>query len=402
VKGLKTMENIKKIPFSPPDITEAEINAVVEVLRSGWITSGPTLAKFEEELAQYCEANKAVALNSATAAMELILKVFDIKEGDEIITTPYTYTATASVAVHRGIKPIFCDVAKDSFFIDYDKIGDLITEKTKVIMPVDYAGVPCDYDRIKEVLKEKNREDIIIIVDSAHAFGAKYKGQRVGAQCDFHTFSFHAVKNFTTAEGGAITYNDNNFKGRENLFQDFKFTSLHGQSKDALSKMKAGAWEYDIITDGFKCNMTDINAAIGRAQLTRYEDMLKYRKEIFNTYTRILEKEDFAIIPVTEYGEGTESSYHIYPLRIKGFNEEKRNILIQRLAEKGISTNVHFKPLPMFTLYKNLGYKIEDYPNAYAQYANEISLPVYSTLELSDVEYIAIELIEEVKKLLMK
>ncbi len=396
------MENIKKIPFSPPDITEAEINAVVEVLRSGWITSGPTLAKFEEELAQYCEANKAVALNSATAAMELILKVFDIKEGDEIITTPYTYTATASVAVHRGIKPIFCDVAKDSFFIDYDKIGDLITEKTKVIMPVDFAGVPCDYDRIKEVLKEKNREDIIIIVDSAHAFGAKYKGQRVGAQCDFHTFSFHAVKNFTTAEGGAITYNDNNFKGRENLFQDFKFTSLHGQSKDALSKMKAGAWEYDIITDGFKCNMTDINAAIGRAQLTRYEDMLKYRKEIFNTYTRILEKEDFAIIPVTEYGEGTESSYHIYPLRIKGFNEEKRNILIQRLAEKGISTNVHFKPLPMFTLYKNLGYKIEDYPNAYAQYANEISLPVYSTLELSDVEYIAIELIEEVKKLLMK
>ncbi|MDB1941155.1 DegT/DnrJ/EryC1/StrS aminotransferase family protein [Clostridium tertium] len=393
---------MKKIPFSPPDITEAEINAVVEVLRSGWITSGPTLAKFEEELAQYCEANKAVALNSATAAMELILKVFDIKEGDEIITTPYTYTATASVAVHRGIKPIFCDVAKDSFFIDYDKIGDLITEKTKVIMPVDFAGVPCDYDRIKEVLKEKNREDIIIIVDSAHAFGAKYKGQRVGAQCDFHTFSFHAVKNFTTAEGGAITYNDNNFKGRENLFQDFKFTSLHGQSKDALSKMKAGAWEYDIITDGFKCNMTDINAAIGRAQLTRYEDMLKYRKEIFNTYTRILEKEDFAIIPVTEYGEGTESSYHIYPLRIKGFNEEKRNILIQRLAEKGISTNVHFKPLPMFTLYKNLGYKIEDYPNAYAQYANEISLPVYSTLELSDVEYIAIELIEEVKKLLMK
>lgn len=393
------MDNIKKIPFSPPDITEAEINAVVEVLRSGWITSGPTLAKFEEELAQYCEANKAVALNSATAAMELILKVFDIKEGDEIITTPYTYTATASVAVHRGIKPTFCDVAKDSFFIDYDKIGDLITEKTKVIMPVDFAGIPCDYDRIKEVLKEKNREDIIIIVDSAHAFGAKYKGERVGAQCDFHTFSFHAVKNFTTAEGGAITYNDNNFKGRENLFQDFKFTSLHGQSKDALSKMKAGAWEYDITTDGFKCNMTDINAAIGRVQLTRYEDMLKYRKEIFNVYTRILEKEDFCIIPVTEYGEGTESSYHLYPLRIKGFNEEKRNLLIQRLAEKGISTNVHFKPLPMFTLYKNLGYKIEDYPNAYAQYVNEISLPVYSTLELDDVEYIAMELIKEVNKI---
>lgn len=393
---------MKKIPFSPPDISEAEINAVVEVLRSGWITSGPTLAKFEEELAEYCEANKAVALNSATAAMELVLKVLDIKEGDEIITTPYTYTATASVAIHRGIKPIFCDVVKDSFFMDYDKMGDLITEKTKVIMPVDLAGVPCDYDRIKEILKEKNREDIIILVDSAHSFGAKYKGKRVGTQCDFHCFSFHAVKNFTTAEGGAITYDDNNFGGRENLFQDFKFTSLHGQSKDALSKAKAGAWEYDIITDGFKCNMTDINAAIGRAQLTRYEDMLKYRKEIFKTYTRVLEKEDFAIIPLTEYGEGTESSYHLYQLRIKGFNEEKRNLLITRLAEKGISTNVHYKPLPMFTLYKNLGYKMEDYPNAYAQYENQITLPVYSSLDLKDAEYVAKELIKEVNIILNK
>ena len=393
------MEKIKKIPFSPPDITEAEINAVSEVLRSGWITSGPILAKFEEEFANYCEANKAIALNSATAAMELILKVFDIKEGDEIITTPYTYTATASVAVHRGIKPIFCDLEEDSFFMDYNKMGDLITEKTKVIMPVDFAGIPCDYDKIKEILKEKNREDIIIIVDSAHSFGAKYKGKTIGAQCDFHTFSFHAVKNFTTAEGGAITFDDNNFKGRENLLQDLKFTSLHGQSKDALSKMTAGAWEYDIITDGFKCNMTDINAAIGRVQLTRYEGMLKHRKEIFDTYTRILEKEDFAIIPETKYEDGTESSYHVYPLRVKGFNEEKRNLLIQRLAEKGISTNVHFKPLPMFTLYKNLGYKIEDYPNAYAQYVNEISLPVYSTLDLKDVEYIAEELIKEVKNI---
>ena len=396
------MENLKKIPFSPPDITEAEIEAVVEVLRSGWITSGPNLARFEEELAKYCEANHAVALNSATAAMELILKVLDIKAGDEIITTPYTYTATASVAIHRGIKPIFCDVAKDSFFMDYDKLKDLITEKTKVIMPVDFAGVPCDYDKIKGILKDLNREDIIILVDSAHAFGAKYKGVRVGAQCDFHTFSFHAVKNFTTAEGGAITFNDNNFNGKENLFQDFKFTALHGQSKDALAKMKAGAWEYDIITDGFKCNMTDINAAIGRVQLTRYENMIKYRKQIFETYTKILEKEDFSIIPETEYGEGTESSYHIYPLRIKGFGEEERNELIQRLAEKGIATNVHFKPLPMFTLYKNLGYKIEDYPNAYNQYKNEISLPVYSTLPLEDVEYIANTLVSEVKDILNK
>lgn len=396
------MENLKKIPFSPPDITEAEIEAVVEVLRSGWITTGPNLIKFEEELAKYCDANHAVALNSATAAMELVLKVLDIKAGDEIITTPYTYTATASVAIHRGIKPIFCDVAKDSFFMDYDKLKDLITEKTKVIMPVDFAGVPCDYDKIKEVLKDLNREDIIILVDSAHAFGAKYKGEKVGAQCDFHTFSFHAVKNFTTAEGGAITFNNNNFNNKENLFQDFKFTALHGQSKDALAKLKPGAWEYDIVTDGFKCNMTDINAAIGRVQLTRYEDMLKYRKQIFETYTKILEKEEFSIIPETKYGEGTESSYHIYPLRIKGFNEEKRNELIQRLAEKGIATNVHFKPLPMFTLYKNLGYKIEDYPNAYNQYKNEISLPVYSKLALEDVEYIAKTLVSEVKDIINK
>ncbi len=393
------MDNTKKIPFSPPDISEAEINAVVEVLKSGWITSGPTLAKFEAEIAEYCEANKAVALNSATAAMELVLKVLDIKEGDEIITTPYTYTATSSVAVHRGIKPIFCDVAKDSFFMDYDKMGELITEKTKVIMPVDYAGLPCDYDKIKEILKEKNREDIIILVDSAHSFGAKYKGHRVGAQCDFHSFSFHAVKNFTTAEGGAITFNNNNFGGKENLYQDFKFTSLHGQSKDALSKMKAGAWEYDIVTDGFKCNMTDINAAIGRAQLTRYEGMLKYRKKIFETYTSIIGKEDFAIIPTTEYGEGTETSYHIYALRIKGFNEEKRNLLIERLAEKGISTNVHYKPLPMLTLYKNLGYRMEDYPNAFAQYENEISLPVYTTLAMEDAKYVAEELVKEVKRI---
>ncbi|WP_459836441.1 DegT/DnrJ/EryC1/StrS family aminotransferase [Clostridium carnis] len=390
---------MRKIPFSPPDITEAEVNAVAEVLRSGWITSGPTLAKFEEELAEYCEANKAIALNSATAAMELILKVFDIKEGDEIITTPYTYTATASVAVHRGIKPIFCDVAKDSFFMDLEKLKELITDKTKVIMPVDLGGVPCDYDAIKAVLKEKNREDIILLIDSAHSFGAKYKGQRVGAQCDFHTFSFHAVKNFTTSEGGAITYNDNNFKGKENLLQDLKFTSLHGQSKDALAKMKAGAWDYDIITDGFKCNMTDINAAIGRVQLTRYENMLKHRRAIFDTYTNILEKEDFAIIPFSRNDEGTETSYHLYTLRIKDFTETQRNTLIERLAEKGISTNVHYKPLPMFTLYKNLGYKMEDYPNAYAQYINEITLPVYSTLALEDAEFIAKELIKEVKNI---
>lgn len=394
------MNNKKEIPFSPPDMTEAEINAVVEVLRSGWITSGPILAKFDKELAEYCEASKAVALNSATAAMELILRVLDIKEGDEIITTPYTYTASASVAIHRGIKPIFCDVAKDSFFMDYDKLKDLITDKTKVIAPVDYAGYPADYDKIKQILKELNREDIIISVDSAHSFGAKYKGKVVGTQGNFHSFSFHAVKNLTTAEGGAIVYNDNNFYGKEDLYKELKVTAMHGQSKDALSKMQVGAWEYDIVTDGFKCNMTDINAAIGRVQLQRYEDLLKRRKDVFETYTNILKNEEFSIIPVYKDEDGTESSYHLYTYRIKDFTEEQRNLLITKLAEKGIATNVHYKPLPMLTLYKNLGYKIEDYPNAYAQYINEITLPVYSTLELSDAEYIAEELIKEVKNIM--
>lgn len=392
--------NMKKIPFSPPDITEAEVQAVVEVLRSGWITSGPKLDEFEKEIAKYCGTTKAVALNSATAAMELILKVFDIKEGDEIITTPYTYTATSSVALHRYIKPKYVDLKKDSFFMDNEKLADAITDRTKVIMPVDIAGMPCDYDAIKEILKAKNREDIIISCDSAHSLGGKYKGEIVGAQCDFHSFSFHAVKNLTTGEGGALVFNDNNFKGRENLFQDFKFTSLHGQSKDALSKMKAGSWEYDILTDGFKCNMTDINAVIGLVQLSRYEGMLRRRKEIFEIYTNILKEEDFAITPTYKDGEGTESSYHLYMLRVKGLDEIKRARVIEKLAMKDIATNVHYKPLPMFTLYKNLGYKMEDYPNAFNQYINEITLPVYSTLELEDAEYVAHEVVKAIKEVI--
>lgn len=389
---------MKKIPFSPPDITEAEVQAVTEVLRSGWITSGPKLDKFEEEIAKYCGTSKAVALNSATAAMELILKVLDIKEGDEIISTPYTYTATSSVAIHRGIKPKYVDLKKDSFFMDYDKLADAITDRTKVIMPVDIAGMPCDYDLIKEILKAKNREDIIISCDSAHSLGGKYKGENVGTQCDFHSFSFHAVKNLTTGEGGALVYKDNKFKGRDDLYQDFKFTSLHGQSKDALSKMKAGSWEYDIITDGFKCNMTDINAAIGLVQLSRYEEMLKRRRDIFDIYTNILKEEDFAMTPTYKNEEGTESSYHLYLLRIKGFDEIKRARVIEKLGSKDIATNVHYKPLPMFSLYKNLGYKMEDYPNAFNQYINEITLPVYSTLELEDAEYVAKEVVKAIKE----
>ena len=392
---------IKNIPFSPPDITDAEKKLVMEVLDSGWITTGPKTAEFEDKIAKYCKANNAVALASASAGLELILKVFNIAEGDEVITTPYTYTATANVILHRGIKPTFVDVKEGSFLIDEQKLGMAITPKTKAIITVDIAGVPVDYDAIKAVLKKKNREDIIFISDSAHSFGAIYKGEKVGSQADFNVFSFHAVKNLITAEGGAITFNDNNFKGKENLLKEFKITSLQGQSKDALAKMKAGAWKYDIITDGMKCNMTDINAAIGLAQLQRYEGMLIKRKAIFEVYTKALETKSWAIIPFTK-DENKETSYHLYTLRLKGCKEAQRDELIQKLADIGIATNVHFTPLPMFTLYKNLGYSIEDYPNAYNQYANEITLPVYSTLKLEDAEYVVKELIRCLEEIMSK
>lgn len=391
---------MKNIPFSPPDITEKEVEAVCEVLRSGWITSGPKLAQFEEEISKYCNTKKSVALNSATAGMEVVLNQLNIKAGDEILTTPYTYTATSSVAIHRGVLPKYIDVKKDSFFMDYEKMADAITDKTKVIMPVDIAGVPCDYDEIKGILKAKKREDIVLLCDSAHSFGAKYKGERVGSQCDFHSFSFHAVKNLTTAEGGAVTFNNNSFNGTLDFAKELKTIALHGQSKDALSKMKAGAWEYDITSIGAKCNMTDINAAIGLVQLSRYENMLKKRRQIIDIYTEILGKEDFAITPFARDDKGTETSYHLYLLRVKGLEVEKRNLIIAKLGEKGIATNVHYKPLPMFTAYKKLGYKIEDYPNAYNQYVNEISLPVYSTLELEDAEYIAKEVVSIIKSVM--
>lgn len=387
------------IPFSPPDITEAEINAVSEALRSGWITSGPKLALFEQKIREYCSVNHAVALSSATAGMELILKVLDIKDDDEGITTPYTYTASASVMIHRGMRPKFVDVKKDSFLIDEQRLYDAITPKTKVITTVDFGGIPVDYDAVREVIKAKKREDIVLIADSAHSFGARYKGNRVGGQFDFHVFSFHAVKNLTTAEGGAITFNDNHFAGREDLEREFKVSALHGQTKDALSKMKAGAWKYDIVTDGFKCNMTDIMASIGLVQLERFDDMLRKRRAIFDLYSDYLSSKEWAVLPFKK-DNGTETCYHLYPLRIKGFGEEQRDRLIQVMAESGIATNVHFVPLPMFTLYKNMGYSIDDYPNAYNQYANEISLPLYSILTLRNAEYVVIELIKCVDRIM--
>ncbi|EDK33061.1 DegT/DnrJ/EryC1/StrS family aminotransferase [Clostridium kluyveri] len=387
----------KKIPFSPPDITQDEIDALSEVLKSGWITSGPKTAEFEKKLADYCSANYSAAVSSATCGMELLLKVFDIKDGDDVITTPYTYTSTAAVSIQRSIKPIMVDVKKNNFSIDIDKIYDAITPNTKAIFSVDFAGVPVDYDALRQVLKLKNREDILLVSDSAHALGASYKGKRVGSQLDAHVFSFHAVKNLTTAEGGAITFNNNNLFGKENLLKDLKLNSLNGQSKDALSKMKAGAWKYDIVTAGYKCNMADINAALGLVQLRRYNNMLQRRKKIFEIYSSILSQKEWAILPFKE-NQNMETSYHLYPLRIKELKEEQRDEIIKTLAEKGIAVNVHFIPLPMFTLYKSLGYSIKDYPNAYEQYANEITLPLYSTLLPEDAEYVVKELIKVVEK----
>lgn len=384
---------LKKIPFSPPDISEEEIAAVSEVLRSGWITTGPNTVRFEQELASYCGTKQAVALNSATAGMELILKVLGIGREDEVITTPYTYAATSNVLVHRGIKPTFVDVKKDSFLIDEQKIAEALTPQTKAIITVDIAGVPVNYDAVRNILKAKNREDITLISDSAHSFGATYKGQKVGGQMDFHAFSFHAIKNLTTAEGGAVTYNDNSFKGKEDLYKEFKYSSLHGQTKDAFAKMQAGAWKYDIVTDGFKCNMTDIMAAIGRVQLQRFEEMLRKRAQLHAIYNQILRTKEWAILPFEKNNE-VQTNYHLYTLRLRGFSEKQRDRVIQKMGEKDIATNVHFMPLPMFTLYRNLGYRVEDYPHAYAQYANEITLPLYSKLSVEDAEYVAKELIK--------
>ncbi|URZ00238.1 DegT/DnrJ/EryC1/StrS family aminotransferase [Clostridium felsineum] len=385
------------IPFSPPDLTEKEIESVIEVLKSGWITSGPKVFEFENKVAEYCECEKAVAVSSATSALDLIMRVLNFNAPDEIITTPYTYASTSNTICHRGIKPIFVDLEKDSFLIDINKIKDAITAKTKAIVTVDIAGIPLDYDAIRNLLKELHREDIALISDSSHAFGATYKGKKVGCQADFHVFSFHAVKNLTTAEGGAITFNDNNFNGKEDLYKEFKYTALNGQTKDALTKSKAGGWQYDILTDGLKCNMTDIHASIGLVQLTRYKDMLKRRAELTEIYTDALKDKAWAIIPFTKDSE-KETSYHLYPLRIQDFTEAERNEVINLLAEIGIPTNVHFTPLPMFTYYKSLGYSIDDYPNCYNQYKNELTLPLYSSLSDEDAKSVVTEVIAAIEK----
>ena len=387
------------IPFSPPDITDVEINNVVEVLKSGWITTGPKTKEFERQIAEYCNTNKAICLNSATACMEMTLRLLGIGEGDEVITSAYTYTASASVIHHVGAKIVLVDTAKDSFQMDYEKLEEAITERTKAIIPVDLAGVMCDYEKIFEVVNRKkdlfkaNNElqeaigRVVILADGAHSFGASQKGKMSGEVADFTSFPFHAVKNLTTAEGGALTWKSIDGVDDEEIYKRLNTLSLHGQTKDALAKTKIGSWEYDIVEPAYKCNMTDIMAAIGMGQLSRYEDLLNYRKAIINRYDELLEDVE-GVEVLKHYTDENTSSGHLYLVRLTGEDEAFRNEVITKMAEEGIATNVHYKPLPLLTAYKNLGFKIEDYPNAFDMYKNEITLPLNTLISLEQIKYI--------------
>lgn len=389
---------LRNIPFSPPDVTDAEIEEVIKAMKSGWITTGPRTKEFERGIAEYVGVNKAVCLNSATAAMELTLRILGVGPGDEVITSAYTYTASASIIDHVGAKIVLVDTAPDSFEMDYSKLADAITEKTKVIIPVDIAGKMCDYDTIYEIVESKknlfkaNNElqelfnRVVVMTDAAHAFGANRNGMKCGQVADFTCFSFHAVKNLTTAEGGAVVWRGNWGLDDEWLYKQFMLYSLHGQSKDALAKTQKGAWEYDIVYPAYKCNMTDIMAGFGLIQLNRYDGLLERRREIIQMYDRSLLP--LGIQGLQHYGEDFASSGHLYLVRIPGISEEQRNEIIVKMAEAGVACNVHYKPLPMFTAYKNLGFNIKDYPNAFGQYVNEITLPLHTLLTDEDVEYV--------------
>ncbi|MBR3817962.1 MAG: DegT/DnrJ/EryC1/StrS aminotransferase family protein [Clostridia bacterium] len=396
------------IPFSPPDITEAEISEVCEALRSGWITTGPRTKEFERRLAEYCGTEKVACLNSATAALELNLRVLGIGEGDEVIVPAYTYTASASAAIHVGAKVIFIDSKPDSFEMDYDLMESAINEKTKAIIPVDLAGIVCDYGRIyaavenkKHLFKPSNDIQkamgrIAVCADCAHALGATKDGKNAGQIADFTSFSFHAVKNLTTAEGGAATWKTIDGIDNEELYKQYMLYSLHGQSKDALAKTKAGAWEYDIVGAWYKCNMTDITAAIGLKQLERYPALMERRKEIIGKYNEMCDS--LGIAYLNHYGENHSSSGHLYITRIPGITEETRNAIITEMAERGIACNVHYKPLPMMTAYKNLGWNIADFPNAYNYFKNEITLPLHTKLSDDDIKTVCENFSEVVKK----
>lgn len=397
-----------KIQFSPPDITNAEIDEVIDTLKSGWITTGPKTKSFENKIAEYTNTSKAVCLNSATAAMEMTLRLLGIGEGDEVITSAYTYTASASVIHHVGAKIVLIDTAKDSFHMDYEKLEKVITKNTKAIIPVDIAGVMCDYDRILEIVNSKKNlfrpsNDIqeaigrvVILADAAHSFGATYKNKKSGEVADFTSFSFHAVKNLTTAEGGAVTWKDISGINSEDIYKQFMLLSLHGQSKDALAKTKLGSWEYDILSPAYKCNMTDILASLGLAQLQRYPEILKRRREIIKMYDEGLKNCNLDILK--HYGDDFSSSGHLYLVRLIDKDENYRDSVITKMAEKGIATNVHYKPLPMHTAYKNLGFDITDYPNAFDMYKNEITLPLHTLLTDEEARYVVDWLQEIIKE----
>ena len=401
---------MRKIPFSPPDISELEIQEVCEALRSGWITTGPRTKKLEQKLAQYCHTDKMVCLNSATAAEELNLRVLGIGPGDEVLVPAYTYTASASAAIHTGAIVRFIDCQENSLEMDYDRMEAAITEKTKAVIPVDLGGIPCDYDRIYEAVERKkdlfrpNSEiqkamgRIAVVADCAHALGAEKNGKMTGALADFSSFSFHAVKNFTTAEVGASCWKTIPGVDNDELYHQYQLLSLHGQSKDALAKTKLGAWEYDIVGPWYKCNMTDIMAAIGLKQLERYPGLLQRRAEIIRRYDAALKP--LGVETLTHFGEDYRSSGHLYITRVPNITEQQRNDIIVKMAEREIACNVHFKPLPMMTAYKTLGFDIEDYPNAYKHYANEITLPLHTKLSDEDVAYVIENFTEILKEYL--
>ena len=396
-----------KVPFSPPDMSELEVNEVCEAIRSGWITTGPRTKEFERKIADYCHTDKAVCLNSATACMELVLRLLEVGPGDEVITCAYTYTATASVTCHVGAKVVMVDTAPDSFEMDYTKLADAITERTKVIIPVDLAGIVCDYDKVYAAVESKRHlfrpandlqrafGRVVVLADAAHAFGAQRKGKMCGEIADFTSFSFHAVKNLTTAEGGAVTWR--NIEGVDNewIYKQFQLLSLHGQNKDALAKTQLGAWEYDIVSPAFKCNMTDIMAAIGLKQFERYPQMLARRREIIERFNEVLK--DLNVEVLGHYGDDHASSGHLYFVRLLGKDVEYRNEVIMEMARREIACNVHYKPLPMMTAYKNLGFDIADYPNAYDHYRNEVSLPLNTCMTDEQVDYVIENFVEIIK-----
>ena len=392
------MTEQRRISFSPPDITQAELDEVADALKSGWITTGPKTKEFEREIARFAQADRAATFASATAALECALRALGIGPGDEVITSAYTYTASCSVICHVGATPVLCDVAPGSYEMDYDALDGLITERTRAIIPVDIAGRMVDYARLftaldaardrwtpaTELQRAFNR--VIVVADAAHSFGATYQSQPSGSVADFTAFSFHAVKNLTTAEGGALAWRANAFDSDE-LYRQFMLQSLHGQTKDALAKNRAGAWEYDIAFPGWKCNMTDIQAALGLAQLRRYPASLARRRAIVERYERALADRDVELLQ--HYGDGFASSGHLMLVRLTGKSQAFRNALIERMADDGVATNVHYKPLPLLSAYRALGFDIADFPNAFAQFENEVTLPLHTLLSDDDVEYVA-------------